>query len=215
VVDVTSYGKRERGKTVSLYRLAAFLNRPLVRLLFRPRVTGTEHLPRKGGYVLAANHLSGWDIWAVAYRLYPRTVGNMGKNQLFRRRFLGPLVRSLGAFPARDEEGLAGGLRAAVALAQAGDVVVIFPTGARRRLDKEHRLRTGAARSALEAGVPLVPAAVCGTDRWRRLAGWQVAYGPPVRLDDLAGEEPVRAAREGTRRLSEAIAALEQSLRVL
>jgi len=137
---------------------------------------------------------------------------NMAKNQLFRRRFVGPLVRSLGAFPARDEEEALGGLPAAVALLRAGDVVVIFPTGARRRLDKEHRLRTGAARSALEAGVPLVPAAVRGTDHWRRRARWQVAYGPPVRLDDLAGEEPVRAARAATNRLSEAIAALEKSL---
>ena len=205
-------GKCEHGKTVSLYRLAAFLNRPFVRVLFRPRVTGMEHVPPTGGYVLAANHLSGFDIWAIAYPLYSRNIKNMAKNQLFRCRFLGPLVAGLGGFPARDEEAMPGGVRAAVELARAGNVVAIFPTGARRRLDKEHRPRTGAARSALEAGVPLVPAAVRGTDGWRRLTRWQIAYGPPVPLDDLRGEEPVRAAREATQRLSEAIASLEELL---
>jgi 1-acyl-sn-glycerol-3-phosphate acyltransferase len=197
---------------VSLYRLAAFLNRPLVRVLFRPQVRGAEHLP-SGGFVLAPTHLSGWDIWAVAYALYPRTLRNMGKNQLFRRRFLGPLVRSLGAFPAHEEGGMGGGVPEAVALARAGEVVVIVPAGARRRLQKEHRLRSGAARTALEAGVPLVPAGVRGTDGWRRVVRWQVAYGPPVELGDLTAEEPLRATREATRRLSEAIAGLEATLR--
>ncbi len=197
---------------MSLYRLVVFLSRPLLRVCFRPQVSGIERVPRPGGSVVAANHLSGFDIWAVAYSLSSRNVKNMAKNQLFRRRFLGPLVRSLGAFPAHAETGQPGGVEAAAALARAGDVVVIFPTGARRRLDKEHRARTGAARAALEAAVPLVPAALRGTDGWRRLEPWQIAFGPPVQLDDLADQEPARAAREATRRLSEAIDSLEGSL---
>jgi 1-acyl-sn-glycerol-3-phosphate acyltransferase len=195
-----------------LYRLAVFVARPIARLLFRPRVGGIEHLPRSGGYVVAPNHLSGFDAVAVAYPLSGRTVRNMGKNQLFRRTFLGPLVRSLGAFPAQAEEGLPGGVELAAALARAGDVVVIFPTGARRRSDKEHRARSGAARTALEAGVPLVPAALRGTDGWRRRERWQIAFGPPVRLDDLDTEDRARAAREATRRLWEAIESLERAL---
>ena len=194
-----------------LYRLAVALSRPLVRVLFRPRVTGLEHVPRSGGYVAAANHLSGFDIFAIAYVLSGRDLRNMGKNQLFRRTFVGPVVRSLGAFPAQSEAGLPGGVEAASALARAGEVVVIFPTGARRRLG-EHRPRTGAARTALEADVPLIPVGLRGTDGWRRLECWRVTFGPPVALDDLAAEESARASREATRRLAEAIAALERSL---
>jgi 1-acyl-sn-glycerol-3-phosphate acyltransferase len=195
-----------------LYRLAAFVARPLVRVLFRPRVRGVEHVPRSGGYVVAPNHLSGFDAFALTYPLYGRTLRNMGKNQLFRRTFLGPLVRSLGAFPAQAEEGLPGGVELAASLARAGEVVVIFPTGARRRSDKEHRPRTGAARTALEAGVPLVPAALRGTDGWRRLERWRIAFGPPVPLEDLRAEDAARAAREATLRLSEAIGSLERAL---
>jgi 1-acyl-sn-glycerol-3-phosphate acyltransferase len=89
---------------------------------------------------------------------------------------------------------------------------VIFPTGARRRLDKTGRARTGAARTAIEADVPLIPAALRGTDDWRRLEHWQIAFGPPIELDDLSGQEPSRAAREATRRLADAIASLERLL---
>ncbi len=203
---------RDPGKTLILYRPAALASRALVRVAFRPCVRGIEHLPRSGGYVVAPNHLSGFDAFAVAYPLYGRNLRNMGKNQLFRRTFVGPLVRSLGAFPAEAEEGLPGGVELAAALARAGDVIVIFPTGARRRSDKQHRPRTGAARTALEAGVPLVPAALRGTDGWRRLERWEIAFGQPVPLDDLSDEDAARASREATRRLSEAIGSLERVL---
>ena len=196
---------------MSLYRLVALLNRPLIRILFRPRVLGVEHVPRSGGFVVAPNHLSGFDVWAIAYPLYRRDLRNMAKNQLFRRRFLGPIVRGLGGFPAHEEAGVPGGEEAAVSLARAGEAVVIFPTGARRRLDRTGRPRGGAARTALEARVPLIPAALRVTDGWRRVERWAIAFGPAIPLDDLAAREASRAAREATTRLGDAIASLELS----
>ena len=191
------------------YRVLALAMRPLLWTAFRPQVWGTEHVPREGGFVLSANHLSGFDMFAIAYSLAPRPLRNMGKNQLFRRPLLGPLVRSLGAFPAHNGEEFPGGVSAAAALAGAGEVVVIFPEGARRRTGRTHRPHTGAAATALVAEVPLIPAAVRGTDGWRRLRRWRVAFGPPITLDDLGGRERAHAAREATRRLWGAITALE------
>src|SRR5439155_611004 len=76
----------------------------------------------------------------------------------------------------------------AVRLARDGNVVAMFPEGTRRTkgLVKkfEARPRTGAARIALEAGVPLVAAAIKGTDKLLRLGRLRVAYGPPVEVDD-------------------------------
>jgi 1-acyl-sn-glycerol-3-phosphate acyltransferase len=93
----------------------------------------------------------------------------------------------------------------------------MFPEGTRRSkgLLKKHeaRPRTGAARIALQAGVPLVPAAVAGTDRLMRFAPLRVAYGPPVDIDDLRGSDDLRAAsQEATDRLMARIAELESSL---
>jgi 1-acyl-sn-glycerol-3-phosphate acyltransferase len=80
---------------------------------------------------------------------------------------------------------------------------------------KKHRARahTGAARIALEAGVPLVPAAVAGTDRLLTLARLQIAYGVPLDLDDLRATGELRhASQEATERLMARIAELEASL---
>jgi 1-acyl-sn-glycerol-3-phosphate acyltransferase len=194
-----------------LYRLLVTLAWPLARLVFHPRVVGREHVRVNGGFVVSPTHLSGFDALAVAYAMAPRPVRNMGKNELFRRRWLGPFVRSLGAFPARDEHGLPGGVPAAATLAAHGSAVAIYPEGARRR-GRERRPRTGAARTALAAGVPLIPAAIRGTDGWRDRRSWQVAFGVPVDLHDLAGRTDNEAAHEATRRLWESVKRLEAGL---
>jgi 1-acyl-sn-glycerol-3-phosphate acyltransferase len=76
----------------------------------------------------------------------------------------------------------------------------------------EARPRSGAARIALEAGVPLVPAAVKGTDKLLRLGRLSVVYGTPVEIDDLRGRDVAEAALEATERLMSRIAELEASL---
>ena len=194
-----------------LYRPVVLLCKPLIRALFRPSVHGVEHIPR-GGVVLAPNHLSGFDVWAIGYPTAPRVIRNMAKVELFRHPLLGPLVRSLGAFPAHATAGGEGGIESATRLARSGHAVVIFPEGARKRPGREHRARTGAAAAALAAGVQLVPVALRGTDGWRRLRRWRIAFGPPIPINGLAGEEPARAAREVTRRLWETIGELGETL---
>jgi len=93
---------------------------------------------------------------------------------------------------------------------------VMFPEGTRRSkgLRKKHvaRAHTGAARIALAAGVPLVPAAISGTDQLLRLAKLRVAYGAPVDIDDLRKKPPGEVAQEATDRLMAAIYGLEDTL---
>ena len=114
----------------------------------------------------------------------------------------------LGGFPARDEGSLPGGVSVAAALAAAGEAVAIFPEGARRR-GQVGRPRHGAA---LLGDVPLVPVAIAGTDGWRERCRWTVVVGTPVDLGDLSEEQGERAVQEATRRLWEAIRALEAGL---
>jgi 1-acyl-sn-glycerol-3-phosphate acyltransferase len=200
-----------------MYRLAAILTGPPVKLLFRLQASGTEHLPREGGYVLSANHLSNLDPWPLGLPLFPgRQIRFMAKSELFRSP-LWPILRYGGAFEVRRGEGDTKAIETAVQLAREGEVVAIFPEGTRRTkgLVKKHqaRPRTGAVRVALEAGVPLIPAAIAGTDRITRLGPLRVAYGAPVELDDLRdGRDMREAARIGTERLMEAIGELERTL---
>lgn len=198
-----------------LYLLAAAISWPFVKIGFRLRARGTANLP-EGGFVLAANHTSNFDPWPLGIPLYPRrTLRFMAKQELFNPIFK-PILVGGGAFPVRRGEADIGAIRRAVELVREGEIVVMFPEGTRRKkgLRKRHlaRAHTGAARIALAADAPLVPAAIKGTDQLTRLGPLRVAYGKPLELDDLRGVEIGPAAREATDRLMTAIAELEASL---
>jgi 1-acyl-sn-glycerol-3-phosphate acyltransferase len=188
----------------------------LLRLAYRLSARGLENLPAEGGFVLACNHVSSFDPWPLGIPLWPkRFLRFMAKSELY----WWPLTYVLngaGAFPVRRGQRDTEAIETAVALVREGHPVAMFPEGTRRAkgLVKrfEARPRSGAARIALEAGVPLVPAAVKGTDRLTRLGRLSVAYGAPVEIDDLRGAEISEAAHEATERLMARILELEASL---
>ena len=198
-----------------IYLLAGAISWPFVKVGFRLRARGIENLP-EGGFVLAANHTSNFDPWPLGLPLFPgRQLYFMAKSELFNP-ILKPFLLGGGAFPVRRGEADVEAIRSAVEFVQSGRVVVMFPEGTRRKkgLRKRHGARphSGAARIALAANAPLVPAAIKGTDRLTRLGPLRVAYGSPIRLDDLRGNEIAPAARDATERLMAAIAELEASL---
>jgi 1-acyl-sn-glycerol-3-phosphate acyltransferase len=191
-----------------VYSLVAGLSWPVAKLLFRYRATGTEHLPASGGYVLAAGHVSNLDPWPLGLALWPRRfLRFMAKSELFWFP-LGPVLHGCGAFKVHRGRADREAIETAVQLARDGYVIAMFPEGTRRRkgLRKRHRAQahSGAARIAIDAGVPLVPAGIRGTDGLRRLAPWRVRYGAPVATSD----DPA----ETTERLMAAIHELEESL---
>jgi 1-acyl-sn-glycerol-3-phosphate acyltransferase len=199
-----------------LYSALAVLSWPVLKTLFRHRATGLENVPSEGGFVLAANHWSNLDPWPLGLPLFPRRfLRFMAKSELFWFP-LGAIITAGGAFRVRrgerDEEAIA----TAVALCREGHAVVMFPEGTRRRkgLRKKHEARwhTGAARIALEAGVPLVPAGIAGTERLARLGPLRVGYGPPIELGDLAELPLSDSAPIATDRLQTAVHELEESL---
>jgi 1-acyl-sn-glycerol-3-phosphate acyltransferase len=198
-----------------LYSTIAGLSWPVLYGLFRLRSSGRENLPT-GGCVLACNHLSSFDPWPLGLPLWPqRQLRFMAKSELYWFP-LSLIVAGAGAFPVHRGQRDTVAIETAVRLAREGNVIAMFPEGTRRAkgLVKkwEARPRSGAARIALEAGVPLVPAAVKGTDRLLRLGPLRVAYGEPLAIDDLRGQELQAAAQEATRRLMEKIEELEASL---
>jgi 1-acyl-sn-glycerol-3-phosphate acyltransferase len=195
------------------YRFCLAAGRPVLRGLYRFRATGAEHLP-DSGFVLASNHESNFDPWPLALAVSPRQLLFMTKAEAFTP-VLGPLLRAGGAFPVHRGQRDAAAFEAAVRLVRAGGVVMVFPAGTRRTKGKKRDDQgpgTGAARIAFRGGVPLVPAALSGTDNLLRLGPIRVACGPPVVAEDLVGLPVSERARIATERLVEAIAALRAKL---
>jgi 1-acyl-sn-glycerol-3-phosphate acyltransferase len=122
---------------------------------------------------------------------------------------LGAIITAGGGFPVRRGERDVEAIRTAVQLTRDGDIVAMFPHGTRQQkgIVKKHqpRAHTGAARIALDAEVPLVPAAIAGTDHLLRFERLRVRYGRPL---DIDGADP----REATDRLMTAIERLGENL---
>jgi 1-acyl-sn-glycerol-3-phosphate acyltransferase len=153
-----------------LYTIGQYTVAPAIRLAWRPTVEGLEHLPTTGGAVLAGNHLSVADEYMLG-AVVPRHIAFWAKAEYFRGTGLRgwavkTLMNGLGAIEVNREGGRAAltALDAAIPALRGGDLVGVYPEGTRSPDGRLYRGRTGAARLALLADVPIVPIGVLGTE---------------------------------------------------
>lgn len=127
---------------------------------------GTEHVPRSGGVMLAVNHIGYVDFVYGGLAANPsgRKVRFMAKRELFDHKYTGPLMRSLHHIEVDRGAGVAS-YRTAVDYLKAGEAVGIFPEATISRAMELKEFKTGAVRIAAEAGVPVVPVILWGTQR--------------------------------------------------
>lgn len=123
---------------------------------------GGENLPKTGGVLVAPNHVSHLDPPAVCCAL-PRPVHCMAKEELFKNPLFGRLIYALAAFPVRRGEGDTESIRTAMALLEAGEVVLLFPEGTRGDGEHFQGVNRGLAMLAKRSGVPVVPIGITGT----------------------------------------------------
>ena len=133
---------------------------------FRFDVTGQHHVPRRGGAVLAINHISYVDFIMAGYGALPsrRLVRFMAKRETFDHPVTGPLMRSFHHISVDRSEGVTS-YRSAVEYLRRGEVVGVFPEATISRSFEIKELKSGAVRLAAEAGVPLIPVILWGTQR--------------------------------------------------
>lgn len=129
-------------------------------------IEGAHHVPRTGGAVLASNHVSYLDFILAGYGARPsgRLTRFMAKHEIFANKIAGPLMRGMHHIPVDRSAGQASYQQALSAL-RTGEVVGIFPEATISRSFTVKDIKSGANRLAHEAGVPLVPMALWGTQR--------------------------------------------------
>lgn len=148
-----------------LYWVIKALLTPILFLLYRIRVEGRGHVPRRGAVILAANHRSFMDSLFLPL-VVRRRVTFVAKAEYFDDRKTAWFFRGVGQIPIRREGGSAseGALAAATDVLEHAGVFGIYPEGTRTRDGYLHRGHTGVARLALRTGAPIVPVGLVGTD---------------------------------------------------
>lgn len=180
----------------------------MVRVVFRPRVTGVANIPTDGPFILAANHLSFCDH--VFLTLFvPRPVYFMGKAERLGRaslrgRLSGRFFHSVGMIPVRRDGGRGGvaALDASRLVLERGHGVGIHPEGTRSPDGRLYRGHTGVAWLSMTTGAPVVPCGLVGTDRVQRPGRlalrpvrFEVHFGAPLAPADYAGRERLSLSR--------------------
>lgn len=203
-----------------IYRIAARIAFAIMAMQrWRWDVRGVEHVPTTGGAVIASNHTSFWDFFAVGRAPYlgaGRPVRILAKESLFRAPLFGAVMRRAQHIPVHRGAG-SEAFRSAVAALRQGELVLVLPEQTISRSFELLPLRPGAARMAAEAGVPLVPSVSWGTHRFHTAGRWPrwrwrlpvvVRYGEPLHPtpdDDFATvlaqlRERMRALLDDVRR---------------
>jgi 1-acyl-sn-glycerol-3-phosphate acyltransferase len=180
------------------YRILRGIFHGLMWCLFRPKVTGRQHVPETGPVILAPVHRSFADFGFAAF-CTKRKLFFMTKDSMWKNKFLGNLLLSVGAFPVHRESADREALQRAEEVLQRGQVLVVFPEGTRREGPAIENLMEGAAFLSARTGAPIVPIGIGGSD----LAMPKGKTLPkPYTIQVVIGEAMAAPARTGGGRVS-------------
>ncbi len=187
--------KKKKKSKKSFYMRMHRLLAGIVRLFLRVHITGKENIPKTGGVVVCANHVSLTDPVSIA-AAFPRQLTFLAKKELFRIPVLRSVIRAFGAYPL-DRHGDVGAMRHAIAMAskkedecaEVGEqMVLIFPQGTRcqGKNPADTRIKNGAGMIAFHAGAPMLPVCIkMKNNRYRLFRRIDVIVGKPLLPDDL------------------------------
>jgi len=163
---------------MSFYAFARFVCWAVLRIGWRFKAVGMEHVPGDGPLIIASNHVSYFDPPALGAGIL-RPIHYMAKQQLFKIPILGTLIRWCNAYPVDRSRGDVAAIKRSVEVLRTGAAIGIFPEGTRNP-DGIHQPQSGVALLHYLSGAPIVPAFVAGTANARRFAPIRVAYGSPL-----------------------------------
>ena len=181
--------------------LKIFVLGPVLRALFRPKIIGKKNFPRHGAAILASNHVSFSDSIFLPL-VAPRRITFLAKSEYFTGKGLKGMLNKaffagVGQVPIDRSGGRASeaAILTGLSILNRGDLLGIYPEGTRSPDGRLYRGRTGVARMALEAGVPIVPVAMIGTFEvqptgqiWPKIKRISVAYGEPIDVSQYADQ---------------------------
>lgn len=208
------HGRRRLLAMDITYRVVRAVAAPPLRAGIRWHIEGAHRIPRYGAAILASNHTSYFDPLTLGYVAHrrDRAIRFMAKTELFEKRGFGAALRSMKHVPVvRGSDQAADALAAAIASLHGGEIVGVFPEGTISVDLEPHPAKTGTARLAQAAGVPIIPVGLWGTHRLmtkgrppklKQRVSQMVMVGAPFRV------APTDDVRVASKRLMDDIAGL-------
>ena len=167
-----------------LYWLTKNLTYILVRIIFRMRYEGLEHIPKGGRYVLCSNHRTVFDPVFMCHKI-PLPIRSMAKQELFSSPFFGAFIRRLGAFPIARGTGDTSTIDTAVEILESGGVLLIFPEGTRSKDNRPLRARSGVSLISGRAGAGVLPCSIDYTGKLKFRTRITMRYHPLLTAEEL------------------------------
>jgi 1-acyl-sn-glycerol-3-phosphate acyltransferase len=155
--------------------------------LFRVTVIGKENIPKSGACIICPNHINAFDPFLIGCHT-KRLVHYMAKEELFKIKPIGFILRSVGSFPIKRGKSDITSIKNALALLEEGKVIGVYPEGTRNRRGKEIKLKPGAVMLAITQRVPIIPTAVYGN--FRPFGRVNLIFGKPIVLEQYYDTKP-------------------------
>lgn len=172
------------------------------------KVQGAELIPKTGGVIIASTHIHILDPVAIAF-CTKRHLRFMAKEELFRFKPFGALLRSLGAFPVRRGHSDKGAVETAAAVLKEGHILLMFPEGTRVKTGKPGSYKPGVILLSQMANVPIMPTAVIAKHIYKPFCRVTIRFGEPVTHQELgAAQADSKTLRAASDRLRERTVAL-------
>ena len=203
-------GEQQKWWEVALYRFIRVLILGVAKVYCRIEVVGKEHVPKDKPFILAPVHRSNVDF-ALVSLVTTRRMRYMGKDSIFKYKWLNPFFEALGAFPVHRGAADREALHISMAVVESGQPLVMFPEGTRQSGPALAELFDGPAFIAARVGIPIVPVGIGGSERampkgakMLRPVHVHLEVGPPIPPPqrDATGRVPRRALRETTEQLA-------------
>ena len=190
---------------------------PILKVLFNMEVRGKENVPKSGGVILAANHLSFLDPPAIAIAS-PRRVYFLARKELFKGKMFGWLIRELNAMPISNKKLRVGVIKKSLEILKEGEALLLFPEGTRSPAGTISGGKRGVGLIAYKAKVPVVPVLIKGSDKalaigakWISLRKISIVFGKPIEPEEIRS----KANKDFYQELSDNVMAEIKKLSVL
>ncbi|MEW9123112.1 MAG: lysophospholipid acyltransferase family protein [Thermotaleaceae bacterium] len=165
---------------MDFYQFARGVMKIYIHIFYRVNIQNIENVPKEGGCIVCSNHIHNLDPVIIG-TVISRQMSYMAKEELFKVKILGTIIRKLGMFPVSRDSADLSAIKNSLKLLNGGKILGIFPEGTRKKKGVTHKAKPGLAMIAIKAKVPIIPVTIISN--YKLFSKITVKIGTPLTFD--------------------------------